>query len=438
MHGVMKKHLFLLLVTGLIIGGVCPPAHSESEMSLPISASPVLGRLISEGLANNQTIQALEAETEAAKERIDSAGALPDPKIGIAALNMPTDSFRFDKEPMTQKQIAVEQTVPWLSKLDLKSKVMSKNARVKAVELASARLSLARDIAIAYYETGYVAKSQAINAQLIDMLRRVRRDAQSRYAVGKALQQDIFQADVEVSRLRDEAIMLENQRQTLADRLNSLLNRKSFQPVDPPENLPAPDFELDISQLKQTAFAGSPDLEKLKINADRARTDIELAEKAYYPDFNFRLAYGQRDEDFNDRDLPDFFTAAVMLDIPLWHRSKQAREVAAAEHQLRSAESSYMNLKRRLPYQINTLADEIKNTRKRYYLYIDELLSQAKQWARSALDAYEVGKVPFDTMIDARLRVLRYEREASRLKFTVYQKRAALEALVGGSLPDGQ
>lgn len=65
-------------------------------------------------------------------------------------------------------------------------------------------------------------------------------------------------------------------------------------------------------------------------------------------------------------------------------------------------------------------------------MYTQELIPQSGQWARSALDAYQVGKVEFDTMINARIRVLRYRQEASRLVYTAYQKRAELEALIGG------
>ena len=431
----LKKrwHVFLAAFAFAVCWGASPGRGADL-----ISAPPALDRIILEGVANNQSLQALEAEVQALKERIESAGALPDPKIGIAALNLPTDSFRFDEEPMTQKQIAVEQTVPWFSKLDLKSETVAHNVRLKAAELSSARLSLARDIAEAYYEIGYVAQSQEINAKLTEMVRRIRRDAESSYAVGMGLQQNIFQADVELSQLEDEAIMLQNQRRTLEDRVNALLNRETYQPVEPPKNLPAPDFELNLNRLKQSALSINPNLEGLKAVAERARVEIELAEKAYYPDFNFRLAYGQRDEDFSGRDLPDFFSAAVMMDVPLWHRTKQSKEVAAAGHQLRSAENRYSDLKRRLPYQITTLASEMEDTRQRYQLYINKLIPQAEQWARSALDAYEVGKVPFDTMIDARMRLLRYERDASRLKFNIYQKRAALEALVGQPLTEGQ
>ncbi|MFP4158769.1 MAG: TolC family protein [Desulfobacterales bacterium] len=190
--------------------------------------------------------------------------------------------------------------------------------------------------------------------------------------------------------------------------------------------------------MAESALAGNPDLKGMQAAIRGAEAETRLAEKDYYPDFNIRLTYGQRDEDRTGRDLPDFFSAAVAMDIPLWHKSKQSREVAAASENQRSARSRYHDLKTRLPYRISSLAAEIKDSRRRYQLYKNELIPQAGQWARSALDAYEVDRVEFDTMIQARIRVLNYRREASRLFYNIYQKRAELEAWIGGAAQTGQ
>ncbi|MFW6283879.1 MAG: TolC family protein, partial [Desulfosalsimonas sp.] len=288
------------------------------------------------------------------------------------------------------------------------------------------------------YELGYVAESQRINDALIELLGRIRRDAESGYAVGEGLQQDIFQAEVELSRRKDEAVRLENLRSTIEDRLHELTNRQDRKSIDPPSDLPEPDFSFSAEALAERALAGNPDLKGMQAAIRVAEAETRLAEKDYYPDFNIRLTYGQRDEDRTGRDLPDFFSAAVAMDIPLWHKSKQSREVAAASENQRSARNRYHDLKSRLPYRISSLASEIKDSRRRYKLYKNELIPQAGQWARSALDAYEVDRVEFDTLIQARIRVLNYRREASRLFYNIYQKRAELEAWIGGAAQTGQ
>jgi outer membrane protein TolC len=416
--------MFLFLTAGLSCAGFAKEA---------VWAPPALQQLITEALENNRLLQSKADLAKAFEKRIPAAGALPDPKIGFALQSIPTDSFAFDQEPMTQKQIFVEQTVPWLSKLDLRSEAAAADAWEKQAGLEAARLELARDVALAWYELGYVAESQQINDELTELMGRIRRDAQTRYGVGRGLQQNIYQAGVELSRLKDEAVRLENRRTTIEDRLHELTNRCEHASIDAPANLPEPGFVLSADKLAAQALEKNPDLKGMQARIQTARAQKQLAQKDYYPDFNIRLTYGQREEDRTGRDLPDFFSAAVAMDIPLWHKRKQSNAVAAASGNQFSAQNQYRDLRTRLPYRIKSLAAEINDTRRRYRLYTQELIPQAGQWARSAQEAYEVDRVAFDTMIEARIRVLKYRREASRLFYDIYQKRAELAAWIGGT-----
>ncbi|NIV98542.1 TolC family protein, partial [Candidatus Saccharibacteria bacterium] len=72
-----------------------------------------MSNLIEEGLTHNKEIQSIETQVESLKEEISFAGSLEDIRLGLAILNLPADSFRFDREPMTQKQISLAQKVPW-------------------------------------------------------------------------------------------------------------------------------------------------------------------------------------------------------------------------------------------------------------------------------------------------------------------------------------
>jgi cobalt-zinc-cadmium efflux system outer membrane protein len=56
---------------------------------------------------------------------------------------------------------------------------------------------------LAYYELGFVGSAQKINERLIKMLTQLLRLSETRYAAGEGLQQDVLQAQVEVSKLLD-------------------------------------------------------------------------------------------------------------------------------------------------------------------------------------------------------------------------------------------
>ena len=114
---------FSIKATGMILAILYTFFMAPSSLLAAslIWAPPALNELIEEGLAQNREIQSLEAQVESLKEEVPFAGALDDPRLGLAILNLPADSFSFDEEPMTQKQISIAQKIPWFGKLDLKS-----------------------------------------------------------------------------------------------------------------------------------------------------------------------------------------------------------------------------------------------------------------------------------------------------------------------------
>jgi outer membrane protein TolC len=428
-------YLFLKKAGGILIAlsisiGIPTIGMADSTIWAP----PDLARLIEEGLTHNKEIKSLEDKVESLEKEIPFAGSLDDPRLGFAVLNLPTDTFDFDQEAMTQKQIFIAQKFPWFGKLDLRTQWAALKAVRQQALLDARRLELARKIAVAYYELGYVAASLETNARLTDIVSQLLRVAETRYATGRGLQQDVLQAQVELSKLLDEKITLEKTRRKLEDRINELLNRESFTPVQPPKDLNYPDLQLEIERLQEKALKENPQLRVRQAQIDIAAKEIELARKDYWPDMDVKLAYGQRDEDFTGRDLPDFVSGSVTMNIPLWQKNRQNSKLAAVKKDHQAAINYYRNLVESLPHRVDALVTEILDTQKNYRLFSDALLLQADQWASSSLSAYEVGAVEFNTMIGAQIRLLRFELQTSNFKFRIYQKRAELEEVLGESL----
>jgi outer membrane protein TolC len=430
----MKPFLHKVLSLTLIVAVVAYIVPNGSAAETSIWAPKPLAKLIEEGLVNNQDIKSLESQVKSLRQEISFAGSLNDPRIGIALLNIPTDHFRFDQEPMTQKQIFIAQKIPWFGKLSLRSQQAAMQAIRQEAIVKAKRLELAREIATAYYELGFVASGQKINDRLINLLTQLLRVSETRYASGQGLQQDVLHAQVELSKLLDEQITLDKKRRTLEDRINSLLNRGSFIAVAPPESLSYPDSVLEMEELQTQALKMNPWLKVKQADIELAGVGIELARKNYWPDFDFKVAYGQREEDFNGRDLPDFVSTSVVMNIPLWKKTRQDKKLAASNLRHQAALQSYQNLANGLPHKIDALVTDIRNIRKNYRLIMDALIVQAEQWARSSLTAYEVGKVNFNTMINAQIRLLRFELQAENYLFSLYKKRAELEELLGAPL----
>ena len=397
-------------------------------------ATPVLAELIEEGLSHNQEIKSMEDQVESLKEEVSFAGSLEDLRLGFGVLNLPTDTFDFDQEPMTQKVLFIAQKVPWFGTLSLKSKKTTLLVVRQQAILEAKKLELTRKIANAYFELGFVATNLRINERLTGLVSQLLRVAETKYASGEGLQQDVLQAQVELSKLLDEKIVLRRRYRTLEDQINELLNRESFMPVKPPTDLTYLHTRLELDALTRQSLFGNPWLGVRQAEIDKAAVEIELAKKDYWPDMDFRLSYGQRDEDLTGRNLPDFFSATVTFTIPLWQKSRQDKKLSASIKSYEAAMKSYRSLVDSLPHRIDALANEILDTQENYHLYVDALLVQSEQWARSSLAAYEVGKVEFNTMINAQVQLLRVELQAKHYLYSIYQKRAELEEVLGGPI----
>ncbi len=111
----MKPKLFLALA--FWIATTVPPAWAAD------SNNEHLNRLVAEALENNPELLEAKAGVKTVKETPPQAGSLSDPMLAFEIMNLPTDSFSFSREDMTQKQISLSQKFPFPGKLSLQTQM---------------------------------------------------------------------------------------------------------------------------------------------------------------------------------------------------------------------------------------------------------------------------------------------------------------------------
>lgn len=424
----MNIFLKILVATGcwILVLDAFPAMAAPAVL---YKAPDALVQLIETAYATNESLKQLEAEILALKEEVPAAKALDDPRLTLGISNLPTDSFEFNQEPMTQKQIILAQKFPWFGKLDLKGRKVVLSAFSKQQMLIARRLELKRSVSEAYFELLYVEAALTVNRELNQMINQILRVAETAYANGRGLQQDVFQAQVELGKLMDQKETLASRKRGLEDQINGLINHETFIEIALQGDLAMPKLHLTAAELTQAAFANNPALAALRADIDRAAVEIELAEKDYWPDMDVRLGYGQRDDDPAGRERADFVSGAVTFTVPLWFKNKQGRKLTAAHKRKTAAERAYAGYRSRIPYQVDAIVVEIQGISENYRLFQEALLLQTDQWARASLAAYEVGKVDFDTMINAHVRRLQFGLQAERYHYSIYKSLARLEEL---------
>ncbi len=393
-----------------------------------------LDKLVDEAVGNNPGLKMLEEKIKAYGERVPQTEALDNPRLGFAVLNLPVDTFRFDQEPMTQKQISLWQKLPFPGKLELKGDIARKELEVVREEYDERKNTVIMQVEVAYRELLFVHKSIMITEENRDLLRTFVKAAETKYAVGMGIQQDVLKAQVELSKINELLISLEQRRQSITARLNTLLNRSADAAFSPDEGIPSEEktaFAYSFEELQTIALENRPSLLGLQRLVERNRLAERFAEKSFYPDFDVGISYGQRDKDVTGTDRPDFISGFITVSIPLWYKAKESRKVAEERANIRNATEQYNAAKNDVFFQIKNILTELERINRELELLKTGLIPQSRTSLESAMAGYQVNKVDFITLVNNQLTVYNYEIEYYRLITNYRNKLSELEAAVG-------
>ena len=409
--------LISLSVAGSAVAGDAGPAEN-------------LSHLVSTALADNPELKASQARWEVFRSRIDQARSLEDPMLMLKIQNGLVGSpLNFRKDSMTQRVIGVSQQLPFWGKRALKGEVAEKEAESYRWTLEERRLELVRMVKETYYQIYFVDRSLAIVDRNIRIFDDFITLAQTRYAVGQGVQQDVFKAQVERSKMLDMRITLEQQRTSLEASLNALLNRPAGTPVGRIADVEIEPIPMTAGQLAALADDNRPLLKSGRVLVEKAGAGLKLAKKEYLPDFNVAFEYMQRDPAMGS-DGADMYSLGVTFNLPV-QRSRREAAIAESNAEARMAAEELSSLKNTIQAGISDLLAQMDRRRKLADLYRTGIIPQARQSLESAVIGYRVNKVDFLSLLDSRVTLFQYEREYYDSVADYQIKKAQLEALVG-------
>ncbi len=295
------------------------------------------------------------------------------------------------------------------------------------------KLRITRDVKLSFYELCFILAAIETTKENQELLKEFIIIAESKYAVGKGIQQDVLKAQVELSQNMEELIQLERDRNTEQARLNTLLSRLPQAPLTIPHVIQKTPFNYSIEELQKSAEGNHPSLKSLKSLAERERASKRLAQREYYPDFDIGFRYGQRDNAIEEP-RPDMVSAFIGINIPLWSKTKQSRKVAEENFKIEMAQETYKKQRNQIFLQIKENMDEAAKSQKLLDLIKAGIIPQAKQSLESAIAGYTVNKVDFLTLLDNRGALFKWQIKYHR-ELTEYEKTLAkLEQLAGRGL----
>ena len=427
------------------IGGVVL-APSRASAGAELSRDSLLAGLLQEALANRPELVQAEATVRAEQARIPQAGALPDPTLSLGIQNDGFNGLQIGKMELSWWSIIGAQTLPWFGKRGLRAKAQSLAAKQTDADLERARLSVAAEIERAYLDLLLVRDQLRILGRLETLWKQAEGLARTRYESGEGAQSDILRAQLERSRLQQQRWGLTAEESRRLAVLDRAVGRSLDQPIATALSLgdvadpTLPDSAAAVADVE----ARTPELRKARLVVDQSSALISLAHKEYFPDLTLSGGVMPRGGTFEP-----MWQAGVSLPIPLWTASKQSR--AVDEYRLRGqaaengAETIRRFVRQRLTERRTMLAALLETNR----LYRSGVLIQSEATVSSAMAQYQVGRIPFASVLEALSGYLTdlvgfYESVAAAQRIDIAQRELSLDPVaapaiggLGGSLMPG-
>jgi cobalt-zinc-cadmium efflux system outer membrane protein len=377
----------------------------------------------------NPEIASMRFDADAAAERVAPAGALPDPKFRTEL----RDITRMGEQNPTllpgrvgSTRYVLMQDFPWMGKRGLKREVAESQAQAARSRAAGAWVELAGKIKTTYAELYYLDQNERLSREILDLMARLEKVAQVRYAGGLAAQQDVIRAQVEQSTMRNELIALDAERRQLQSKLNALVGRPTSEILAAPEQiraLPSPE-QVSFAALEGRARMNNPLLRTEESQIRAAEKNRELTYKNRYPDFNVGISPIQYRGSIKEWEL------MVELNIPLQQDSRRAQE-RESEAMLAAARSRQEVVTNQVLADLYANVAGFESARRSLALTTESLLPQSELTFRSALAGYQTGKVDFATLLDAQRQIRQSKLNQIKAGVEAQKRLTEIERIVG-------
>jgi outer membrane protein TolC len=398
--------------------GAEQPAFDPATLATPLSAEAFTEVV----LAHNASLEAMRQAVVAAVAQIRPAGSLEDPMLSVSAAPR-----TFGAAMGASGDVEVSQALPWWGTLDARKQVARAAAEAAGHDLDALRLRLGALSRGAFSDWVFVHRALEINAANQSVLAELRSIARVRYTTGQAPQEDVLQADVQRTLLKQQRLEWERQRTAVQARMNALLNRSPQAAVPTPAELPAT-VDLPAEEMLAQRALEHPRLEQLEAQRETAEAQERLADKERYPKFGLSAGYNNMWSDPAMRPM-----VGVSITVPI-DQGKYRASIDAARAQARRSASTLEDQRASMLADLAADYASVEEASQSLALYRDELVPLVRDTLEVARADYGSGRGDFLNVLMAEQHRLDTEIGLARTQSEYYQRLAELEQASGGGL----
>lgn len=400
-----------------------PPARHVPDAA----AGPplTLDGALDEALSRNPELIALRKQLDAARHRPEQELWLGAPTLEAQIWQWPLRSANPADTHMYM--FTVRQELPGAGKRRLRAAVAEREVDMADAGIAVRAREIIGDVKRAYAALFLARKTIDLHVLGVDLLRQFADVSSAKYATGAAPQQDVLKAIVEISRLHEDLLMLDEQASIAGARLNALLDRAPDAPIGPLAEPGEQPLQTTVAELQQLAIDRQPELRAATLEVTRAQAAQAVAARELKPDLSIAGGYML---------MPrggDAWTGSIGVTWPSapWSRGKVDAQRAEASAQIEAARARERAAVARIRLAVQEAYVRVKAAERRAELLRTSLLPQTLLALDASRIAYQTDRVDMLTIIDNQRQRLDAQVRYYGALNDLSQARADLERAVG-------
>ncbi|MDP1570635.1 MAG: TolC family protein [Vicinamibacterales bacterium] len=385
---------------------------------------------VREALGSNVALVAGRASVGPLRERPAQARFLPPPMVEAQIWRWPVTTLNPAKVDMYM--FMGQQSLPARGARAAEAAMAEREAELADTGVAVRERDTVEAVTRAYVDLLVTRRARTVFDETLTALRQLSDVSLARYRTTTGGSQDVLKTVLEISRLHQDLIDLDEATRTAEVRLATLLGRDPGSPVgaltEPPP-IPAP---VDARALAALAEQRAPELQRAAAGTHAAEASLTIAQLARRPEYVVRGGYMLMPGEAGA------LTASFGVSWPQapWSRGRldaRERERAAA---VEAARAETAEVRQQIHAAVHEAVTAYEAAVKRAALVTTTLIPQARQVVDTSRVGYSAGQVDFLTVIDGQRMQLAAELDAIYAGGGVLIAAAALERAVGIRLSD--
>ncbi|QWE09594.1 TolC family protein [Polynucleobacter ibericus] len=421
-------------------------ANTPKIYTKPASTGPTemdLRQLWNELKLNNPQLSSLRESYLSAKATVPQINAPANPQVGLVWSGMPVNSpfalgganaptQQYPGGISTNNGFSFTQPLQFPGKKSLAADIADTNAEALLAGSEVTYLQLGAQLSTLYYGALASQKQLQVLKESVIRLEMIKNVAKARYANNAAAYVEFLNAQVAQSAAQADQFNVERQLNVSLHSINTLVGRHSREKLVLRGDVRRAMTSVPtLIELEDYAENSHPSLKSSALQLDAARKGVDLAKKAYLPDFQVIGSSFTPRGPFSANNGALYYQFELDLIIPLYFFTKEKYGVEQAQRNQASAEAGNISNRQQIVLAVNTAYANYEQAKNQAQFLRDRQVPQADTAYKVGLTQYSNNGQGFNDLLTAQTQLRNLEIALAQAESNLLQAQAVLMVSAG-------